>query len=514
MSTVLKAKLKELPRSPGVYFHKDASGNIIYIGKAAVLKNRVRQYFQSKRAFDNKTMALVNDIADVDWIEVESEVDALFLENEMVKRYMPKYNVLLRDDKSQMYVRINMKDEWPTVTFTRNPLDDGADYYGPFYNGFALKQAVRLLRRVFPYRTTPPRPGESSLNEEIGLSPKMSEGPEVYKANLRKLISYIKGNRKKLVSELEAEMKAAAARQEFELAAKYRNQIRHMKELQRRVMFGDKEHLQISKDKALADLTEILSLGKAPQRIEGYDISHMSGTNVVGSMVVFLNGVSSRADYRKFKTKIQANNDVGNMREVLSRRLAARNLASWGEPDLVIIDGGKGQLEAAVAVLGESQLKIPVIGIAKRDEEIMIHKEGSNIDLAYIEKLSFGEVPGVSAHESGNFWVVNLHIGAMKSSSHAKNLRQASVRSPYTDVVKLLQRIRDESHRFAVSYHTVLKRQGQSQGQLDEIPGVGPVTRKKLLKTFGSVKQIASASEEELRKVVSQKIVDSLKKYL
>ena len=141
MNQALQTKLKTLPRTPGVYFHKSASGEVIYVGKAAVLKNRVRQYFQDSRGRDNKTMALVAEIF----------VDALFLESEMIKRYMPRYNVLLRDDKSQMYVRIDMKSDWPTVSFTRNPADDGADYFGPFYNGFALKKALRYLRRIFPY---------------------------------------------------------------------------------------------------------------------------------------------------------------------------------------------------------------------------------------------------------------------------------------------------------------------------------------------------------------------------
>lgn len=514
MNEVIKQKLSQLPSAPGVYFHKDSAGHVIYVGKAAVLKNRVRQYFQSKRSFDNKTMALVSDIADLEWIEVESEVDALFLENEMVKRYMPKYNVLLRDDKSQMYLRINMKDDWPTVTFTRNPLDDGADYYGPFYNGFALKQALRLLRRVFPYRTAPPRPGESTIDEEIGLSPKMSEGSESYKANLRKLISYVKGNRKKLVTNLEAEMKLAAGEYRFEDAARLRNQIRNLKELQRRVMFGDREFMQISKDKALVDLAELLGVDRPFERIEGYDISHMSGTNVVGSMVVFSNGVSSRADYRKFKTKLQANNDVGNMKEVLIRRFSVRNRASWGVPNLIIIDGGKGQLEAAIEVLSSYELAIPVIGVAKQDEELIIHKEGSNVRTSFIEGLALGEVEGAAAHETDKFWTVNLHVSARKSSSHAKNLRGAGGPGVYSDVIKLLQRIRDESHRFAVSYHTVLKRQGQSKGQLDDIPGVGPATRRKLLREFGSVKQISEASEDRLRGLVSQKVVDNLKKYL
>ena len=150
MNQELQDKLKILPVRPGVYFHKSKTGEIIYVGKAAVLKNRVRQYFQESRSRDNKTLALVNEIVDVDWIETDSEVDALFLESEMVKRYMPRYNILLRDDKSQSFVRINMKSEWPIVSITRNPQDDGAEYFGPFYNSFALRKALRYLRKIYP----------------------------------------------------------------------------------------------------------------------------------------------------------------------------------------------------------------------------------------------------------------------------------------------------------------------------------------------------------------------------
>jgi excinuclease ABC subunit C len=173
MNAKLEAKLKTLPRSAGVYFHKSSTGEIIYVGKAAVLKNRVRQYFQSTRDMDVKTRALVEEIEDTDWVETESELDALFLESEMVKRYMPRYNILLRDDKSQMFVRFDMKSEWPTVSFTRNPIDDGAEYFGPYYNGFAIKKARRYLRKVFPYYTKPPKDGtRPDLDAHIGVSPR------------------------------------------------------------------------------------------------------------------------------------------------------------------------------------------------------------------------------------------------------------------------------------------------------------------------------------------------------
>lgn len=503
MNATLEAKLKSLPRSPGVYFHKAKDGEIIYVGKAAVLKNRVRQYFQESRSRDNKTMALVAEIHDTDWIETESEVDALFLESEMVKRYMPRYNVLLRDDKSQMYVRIDMKSEWPTVQFTRNPADDGAEYYGPFYNGYALRKAIRYLRKVYPYLTKERKPGQSRLDEDLGLSPKQSEGSDVYKANLRKLISYIKGNRKALANELERDMKTAAGLHDFEAAVTLRNRLYAMKELQRRVMFGDREFLDISKDQALADLTELLQLPKIPVRIEGYDISHMSGNNVVASMVVFTNGVSDRAEYRKFKVD-QKNDDVGNIRQVIFRRLSERNLKSWGEPNLLLIDGGKGQLNAAIDARNERGMShIPVVSVAKREEELLVHKTNSAIPTEFILQLQHNLIPGVRVVEDGDVYVVNLHAAQRNASSHSKNLR-ASLGGPsrYDDIVKLIQRIRDEAHRFAVSYHTVLKRKQQTKSIFEDIPGIGPVTRKKLLKQFGSMKNVRQASEAELAKVV------------
>lgn len=512
MSDIIKQRLSELPRSAGVYFHKSKTGEIIYVGKAAVLKNRVPQYFQSSRNLDAKTMALVAEIADIEWVETESEIDALFLESEMVKRYMPRYNVLLRDDRSQSFVRIDMKSEWPTVTTTRNPADDGAEYYGPFYNGYALKNALRYLRKVYPYLVKERGKNDSTLNEDLGLSPKKVDGSEAYKSNLRKLISYIKGNRKALTNELENAMKMAAKELNFEAATEYRNKLRAMKELQRRVMFGDREFLDISKDRALASLTEILSMSDAPRRIEGFDISHMSGKNVVASMVVFTNGVSDRAEYRKFKTD-EKNDDVDNMYQVLKRRFSQKNMKSWGSPSLVLIDGGKGQLAAAIKARNEQGWGTPIISIAKREEEVLIHKNNSNVGLAFVNSLFKNPVNGVAAYESGDWVTINLHTGQRNAGAHSKNLRGGDTVSPYADVVKLVQRIRDESHRFAVSYHSTLKRKQQTKSQLDDIPGIGPATKRQLLRVFGSVKSIAAADETEISAVVGPAKAKKLKQY-
>lgn len=417
MNNKLRIKLRTLPISSGVYFHKDKSGQIIYIGKAAVLKNRVRQYFQNISAKDIKTRTMVADIYDIDWVITDSEIDALFLEAEMVKRYMPKYNILLRDDKSSIFVRIDMKSDWPYVSFTRNPADDGAEYFGPYFNGFAIKKALRYLRQIFPYYTKIPRSDlgnrKVDLDVHLGLSPVDMTSAE-YKVNLRKLISYIKGDKQAIIKTLEKEMKSAAKSQDFETAAKLRNKLNNLRELNRRIMFGDKEFLDISKDIALKELMKLLGLKKEPARIEGYDISHLSGTNVVGSMVVFTNGVSDRAQYRKFKIRVDKNDDFYNMNEVIARRFSDKNIKSWGLPDLVLIDGGKGQLDAALQARDKlGQNNIPFIGLAKKDEQI-ITKSGDG------------------------FNIINL-----PKSTH---------------IIKLLQRIRDESHRFAVSYHTVLRR--------------------------------------------------------
>ena len=514
MNSQLETKLKTLPRSPGVYFHKSKTGEIIYVGKAAVLKNRVRQYFQSSRNFDVKTLALVREIEDTDWVETESEIDALFLESEMVKRYMPRYNILLRDDKSQLFVRIDMKTEWPYVCFTRNPSDDGAEYFGPFYNGYAVKKAIRHLRQIYPYYTKEPAKQSSRLDEELGLSPRKSDGAVVYKQNLKKLISYIKGNRVALMRELEVAMKNAASEHDFERAAEYRNRLTAMKELQRRVMFGDREFLDISKDKALSDLQVLFSLPKVPSRIEGYDISHMGGTEVVASMVVFTNGVSDRAEYRKFKTKLERNDDTANMHETILRRFSQKNIASWGMPGLVLIDGGKGQLRAALDAMHIQEANVPTISIAKREEEIVLHRTRSHISTDFIDSLTENPPKGVGVFNEGDYIVINLHMGQQNAGSHSKNLRGSSGVSTYSDVTKLFQRIRDESHRFAVSYHTVLKRKRQTASVLEEIPGIGPVTRKKLLTKFGSVKGISAAPYDELVSQVGVAVANNIQKYL
>ncbi|MDB5185259.1 MAG: putative excinuclease subunit domain protein [Candidatus Saccharibacteria bacterium] len=488
-------KLKQLPRQPGVYFHKDRAGEIIYVGKAAVLSNRVRQYFQKSRGRDIKTEALVRDIYDLDWMVVDSELEALFLEAEMIRRYMPRYNILLRDDKAMSYIRIDYDSNYPTVSTTRRPLDDGAKYFGPYSSTVTIRQALKLLRRVFPYATRQlAGQKRATLHYHLGLDPGLEEGRtslEDYRANLRKLIAVIEGKRHNIEREIEKDMKRAAKAHDYEAAAKLRNQLFSLQRLSQQVIFSDKEFLDISKDHALNELVDLLGLAAFPRRIEGYDISHMQGTDVVASMVVFTNGVSDKSEYRKFKTKINHNNDFYNMNETLKRRLSEKNIKAWGKPSLVLIDGGKGQLDAAISARDEQGChKLPFVGLAKREEQIVIQKGKSNVDLnmEVLHRL------GGYITESDDFVLVNVPHN--------------------TNVIKLLQRIRDESHRFAVTYHSVLKAKRQTNSILEEIPGIGPLTKKKLLRTFGSLRGVGAASDEELRTVLSPAKIKILRAYV
>ncbi|MDR0591253.1 MAG: excinuclease ABC subunit UvrC [Candidatus Nomurabacteria bacterium] len=469
MNKKLEAKLKTLPNTPGVYFHKDATGEVIYVGKAANLKNRVRSYFNRKHE-DAKTRALVAEVVDTDWIEVETELDALFFESEMVKRYMPRYNILLRDDKSHLYVRIDMKSERPVVSYTREPLDDGAEYFGPYYGGAPIKQAMRQLRWVFPYYThAPDAQRRSRLEQQLGLEPVRLSSDD-YKRGLKQLISVVKGNRVAILRELESEMKVASAAQEFERAAMLRNQIKNLRALQKQILFGDKEFLDISKDQALVELQELLGLESAPARIEGFDISHLSGTNVVASMVVFKNGAASRADYRKFKMKQQLNDDTANMREVITRRL--NHLSDWGVPDVVIIDGGQAQLAAAL----DAYRDYKVVPCSRNIKFIGRNKSGDHGKNAKSQPI----LP----RGDGGYTVISI--------AHDSHL------------VKLVTRIDEESHRFAISYHTTLRAKASRQSALDEIPGIGPKTKAKLLKKFGSVAKIKRADEKELTRLIGK----------
>ncbi len=472
MTDALRDKLKTLPNEPGVYFHRDAERKIIYIGKAAVLKNRVRSYFQNGPK-DPKTNLLVADIADTDWITVGSEVEALFLESEMIKRYMPKYNIDLRDDKHWNYVKITTKADFPVISYVRRPLDDDATYFGPFTSGDAMKRAMKYLRRVFPYVTHHPLPTRACLQAHLGLCPNPEEGAigsAEYKRRIRQIMRYLRGDKDKLLIEFERAMARASKRRDYEGAARARDQLRDLESLSKQMIFGDTEMFDLTRDQALVGLAERLELTGIPRRIECYDISHLGGVDNVASMVVFTDGVANRDSYRRFKMRAGGNDDVGHMREVLTRRFSEKNLQDWLKPDLIVVDGGKGQLGAALKVLEETGVKVPAVGLAKRlDEIIRVGADGQ--------------------------WEAIL----LPESSH---------------VLQLLQRLRDEAHRSAITYQSILRGKRQVKSQLDEIPGVGPATRKRLIKQFGSVRGLAQASEEEVAGAVGPSKAAVIKEHL
>lgn len=477
MTEALRAKLKNLPAEPGVYFHRDAGHKIIYIGKAAVLKNRVMSYFQNKHR-DPKTQLLVADIADTEWITVGSEVEALFLESEFIKRYKPKYNIDLKDDKNWLYVKISA-DDFPVVSYVRRPMDDKAHYYGPFTSTDALRRAMRMLRKVFPYVTHANWPKRGCLQYHLGLCP----GPEAgaitateYRRTIRRLEMYLRGEQTKLMTAIEKDMQTAARRKQFEQAAHLRDQLHDLRSFGKQMVFGDREAFDLTRDQALVGLAERLGLPEPPRRIEAYDISHLGGVDNVASMVVFTDGVPNRDEYRRFSMRLKGNDDVGHMREVISRRFSAKNLTAWGKPDLLLIDGGQPQLAAALGVLDELGLSIPAVGLAKREEELIRRRPADR--------------PISSGRHEGEAWVVT-------GADYESLLLPAS-----SYVLQLLQRVRDEAHRFAITYQSLLRGKRQTRSLLDDIPGVGPATRKELIRRFGSVRGVRLASAEELAAAV------------
>ena len=307
-----------------------------------------------------------------------------------------------------------MNDEVPYISFTRNPVDDKATYIGPFYGKSAVEKAVRILRRVFPYYVRP-YTEHKTLDTDLGLTPGIEIGKVTakdYKRNLRKLIRYLEGDREKLLKDLEKTMLNEASKGNYELAAEARNQLFGLRELKKKIVFSDKEFLNISSDQALKQLQDLLGLPKPPRRIEGYDISHQSGEDVVGSMVVFINGASARSEYRKFKIHTSKNDDLKSMQEVIARRLKHKE---WEFPDLIILDGGATQVNAILPLV--EPYNMPVIGRDKSGD----HSKSAGVKII---------VPGRG-------------LTHLSSSSH---------------IARLIARIDEEAHRFAITYHSLLKR--------------------------------------------------------
>lgn len=481
MNEKLIKKISELPKTPGVYIYRNEKAKVIYVGKAVNLKNRVNSYFQS-REHDPKTTELVKNIRHLEWIEVGHEFEALVLEAELIKRYKPKYNIDWKDNKNYAYLKLS-GDKYPRVSIVHQITDHEAKYVGPFIDIKALRTILKLGRKIFPYCTCGLADNEICLYYHIGLCPGHGEkyiSEKDYQKNLKGLLALFSGKTKSLENEFKKGMARAAKERHFEEAAACRDKLRHLKRLEHTHLFSD---VDFSSDKGLSELTERLNLSKLPKKIECFDISNVMGIAAVGSMVVFKNGIASPKDYRRFQIKtVKGANDFAMMAEVLKRRFSLGTLKkadkSFSElPDLVILDGGKGQLSAVLKNVQIPQ-DVRVVALAKRLEEVF---SVANYDTASTTlKLDF----------------------------------QLTELEPGSESMFLVQRIRDEAHRFAVSYHRKVKSREAFETSLDSIVGVGPVTKKKLIKEFGSVKKIKEANLKELEKVVGPKIAAMIKENL
>ena len=606
----LKEKIASFPRSPGVYLMKNAAGKIIYIGKANDLKSRVTSYFTGK---DTRPMApfLMARIHDIEFIITVTGKEALILENNLIKRYHPRYNVNLRDDKTYYHLSLDTTEPYPRLQLVRKRLNDAALYFGPYPSGLAAKETVRFIQQIFPLRSCRnrdfklrPRP---CLEYQIGRCLAPCKGL-IDEASYRKLVesavSFLRGRRRELISELKKQMHEASQELDYEEAARLRDRIaalEHALEKQNvdggvqvdQDVFGlyeqennhqicilfirggkllgsqsfspvrlqtdireiisscltqyydgevnipdeiilpfhlpdedvvlewltDKKNKKVAltvpaigsknallemandnarniweaahqkeeqKSAALQILQEKLSLSRLPRHLECYDISNISGQSAVGSMVVFRDGEPDKSSYRRFRIKtVSEPDDYAMMHEMLSRRFSHEE----NIPDLVVVDGGKGQLNVALAVLNELKIKVDVIGLAKEERTRFAAKSGGKKE-----------------------------TGKSEDRVYLPRRKDAVYLSTWPQARRILQQARDEAHRFAVSYHHRIKQKDDFRSFLDDLPDIGAERRKTLLKHFGSSKQVENATLEELQKVpgigksLAQKIYDGLRK--
>ncbi|MBI5385482.1 MAG: excinuclease ABC subunit UvrC [Verrucomicrobia bacterium] len=513
----IRRKLTDLPHKPGVYLMKDRFGTVLYVGKARDLRKRVSQYFHPSRrmGWDLKFNALVEAIHDLDVHVVKSEPEALLLEGKLIKEFQPRYNISFRDDKRFPLVKVNLRDPIPRFTLTRLRTDDGARYFGPFPNGGALRTTLHFMRRQFNLRGCRAlTPTEQDYRHCLYANLKWCTAPcvgnvtrEQYLQQVQAACDFLDGQCGELADQLEAEMRKAAAAQEYEKAAQLRDAVTDLRHTAKktekfeRVPYTLPVAVEPGRDNV--ELGRVLGLAQPPQRIEGFDISNISGTLKVASVVSFKLGRPDRANYRRMKIKsVEGQDDFACVAEAVRRRytrvlnefkvqgskfkvgethgVESRESSVEGQqppaapldprpstldsspttlgpplPDLIVIDGGKGQLGAACAELGKLGLSgIPVIGLAKEFEEIFRPGEAEPLRL-----------------------------------------------KPDNNALKLLQRIRDESHRVANSYNAQLRLRKISESILDEFPGIGDARKAALLKKFGSVQRLRLATVEEIAAV-------------
>ena len=500
----IRKKLGTLPHKPGIYLMRDRFGTVIYVGKARDLRKRVNHYFQPSRrlGWDLKFQALIEAIHDFDFHLVRSEPEALLLESKLIKEFHPRYNVSFRDDKRFLLLKVNLNDPIPRFTLTRLKQEDGARYFGPFPNSGALRSTLALVRRQYHLRGCRPlTPTERDYKHCLYGHLKYCTAPcignvgrEEYLEQVMAACDFLAGQCAEMQEQLTGEMQKAAATQDYERAAQLRDLLADLRDTTKKVSRFERVPyslpLALDSEKDLAELATVLGLAAPPQRIEGIDISNISGTFKVASLVSFRNGRPDRANYRRFKIKtVEGQDDFASVAEVVRRRYArlldeskVQSLKSKVEgpesnvhspeskvqgpesevpeaqsafPDLILIDGGKGQLGAARAELEKLGLgRIPTIGLAKEFEEI--YRPGEKEPL----RLS---------HETG--------------------------------ALKLLQRVRDESHRFANTYNAQLRLRKISESILDEFPNIGERRKAALLRKFGSIQRMRLATVEKIAEV-------------
>jgi len=579
----LEEKLARLPDRPGIYIYRDAKAQVLYVGKAASLRSRVRSYFQESRPRDPKTDALVRQIRDLEYVVTDNELEALMLEANLVRKHRPRYNIILRDDKHYPFLKLTTNEEFPRLLVARRVQNDGATYYGPFYPATAMRETLKLTRQLFPLRTcsitidgTLERPCIQYSIHRCNAPCTGWETREGYAKTVREVTQFLGGRDEDLALRLTREMEEAAVETKFERAAVLRNQIQALNKVRERqkiistdevdqdvigvvrqgsdacvefffvrkgrlvgqeAFFFDRvagwadgeilsafvrqfygkavapaPEILVSEDLPEAELTtewlstlagrrvqivvpqrgprrEFVAMAEAnaaialqnhllsrddrqqvvleelrraltlpglPNRIEGYDISHVQGSEQVGSLVVWENGSMKKEDYKRFRIKTVAGaDDFAALGEVLTRRFARALEQGTPLPDLVLIDGGRGQLNVGLKVLQELGLDyLPVVALAKQQEEVYV---------------------GESLHPL--------------------------VLDPTSPALHTLQKIRDEAHRFAITYHKKLRSKRTLQSVLDTIPGVGPTIRTSLLKTLGSARRVRESSVAELAAV-------------
>ncbi len=513
-ATNLRAKLRDVPHKPGVYLMKDRLGTIIYVGKARDLRKRMASYFIASRKTraDLKTRALIDSIEDFEFHTVRNEQESLLLEGRLIKDYRPRYNVAFRDDKRFLLVRIHLEEPWPRFVATRTRKDDGARYFGPFPHSGALRETLSWLNRSFGLRVCRPRePGEAEYRHCHADVIRNCAAPCVgridrasYLARVREACTVLEGRGKREVLDgVRAEMEQAAANLDFEKAALLRDVLRNLEKTlspTRRFARGRGVPTTVRPLDDITELAEWLDLGTPPRVMECFDISNVSSNHIVASMVRFTDGAPDNRNYRRYRIRtVAGQDDFASMAEVIRRRYsrilaenhaaapevaeatqesavdAQRRLAREGRariilPDLVIVDGGKGQLSSAVKELRALGMPdLPVIGLAKQREEVFLPGKSD---------------PVLIPHDRG--------------------------------ALKLLQRIRDEAHRFANRYNELLYRRRMRESILDDCPGMSPRRKQKLLEAFGSVARLRRATPEAIAAIpgISLKAAESIIQWL